>query len=516
MNKHRFIFAVIALVFAFANSFAQFTNVAVSTNADDQSEPATASSPLNPSLLIGAWNDFRSDYFSQAGYAFSTNGGTSWSEGIVPAPTGRPTYIYGFDPSAVFDRYGNAFYCYIASDDIRLGATYVARSTNQGTTWDVIKQVSAGALDQDKPYIAVDNTGGTRDGRIYVSWTDFSSGSAIKFAYSTDHGVSFSTPITLGSQAPDPGPFARFKPSSSNNPGSPTSVFVQGSIPAVGPNGELYVVWMDVNFGYNAATYKIRKSTDGGTTFGSAITVAQFSWIRTALGKLDILNFPSLSVDPISGYVYASFMDQVSQTNPDLRVKWVRSTNGGSTWSSPTTIAGLGSGWQFFPWVTVDQTGRISVAFMHSGDLSLVDSYVIESYDRGVTFGSALRVSGTSSDPENGAWTHHYLGVTSTVGYTRPIWTDYRNGNADIYTARVNRPPTSNAATATAGNGQRKLARESNGTYHQVFETNQEIWYARKTTTDTEWNNYQRLNSGTVSGNSSPSIAERGGKVYVA
>jgi hypothetical protein len=46
-------------------------------------------------------------------------------------------------------------------------------------------------INDDKPYMAIDNTGGPRDGNIYVSWTVTGFYYAIMVASSIDHGASF-------------------------------------------------------------------------------------------------------------------------------------------------------------------------------------------------------------------------------------------------------------------------------------------------------------------------------------
>lgn len=447
MKTSRFIFTIIVLSLPIAIAFAQYNNVRLTTNAYDQSEPAIAVSPLNSNYLFSSWNDFRSDYFSQAGYAFSTDKGVTWGDNVVPA---HNNYTYGFDPSVAFDRYGNAYLCYVASAG-DLGPIYVSRTTTfqQNATWNRHQQVSSLTYSQDKPYLAVDNTIGTYDGRIYVSWTDFSSGSAIKFAYSTDHGDSFTNVGSLSSLSGSV-PEIALAPSSSIQTSYPQASAVQGSVPAVGPNGDVYVVWMEINSGYNGSYLKIKKSTNGGTSFGSLVTVAAFTFQRTNVGYADVLNLPTIAVDPATGYVYVSYTDQVSQYNSNLRIKWVRSTNGGSSWSSPVIIADFGTGQQFFPWMCVDETGRISLVLTHSVNSTTVDTYIIESLDHGLGFLSPVKVNSQSSNPNNSSWTHHYQGIaTRGGGISCPVWTDYRNGNADIYFGYPNPAPPQNVASAS-------------------------------------------------------------------
>ncbi len=431
MKLHKFVFAIV--LFAFFNVSAQPTNVRITSNNKDQSEVTIAIDPSDSNHLISAWNDFRSNLF-EPGYAFSTNGGNNWSDNILP---NHGSYNYGFDPSLAIDNNGNVFYCYIGSSG-SLGPVFVSKTTNDGSSWSHT-QVSSSNSDQDKPLMAVDNTGSTYDGRIYVSWTDFSAGSKIKFSYSSNHGSSFSPEITLATIGQNPGSNAYLKPINTT-PGNPTSVFLQGSMPAVGPNGEVYVVWMDVNTNSSSNSYfKIRKSTDGGASFGSTISINNnpFTWNRNQWGRLDYLNLPSLAVDPNNGYVYITYEDGNTP-----RIKFIRSTDGGSSWNSAITIGNLSEQGEIFPWVACDSEGKVAVTFMHRKSNGNVDCYVVESYDHGASFRTPVKVTDTSSNPNNSTWTHHYQGmVLDDSGNDYVVWTDYRNGNADPYFAKLNTVP---------------------------------------------------------------------------
>lgn len=445
MKYYQYIALVIVSLVGIITSKAQFPNVRVSTNTYDQSEMAIAVSPLNGNLLLGSWNDFRitPNTFSQAGFGRSTDGGDTWQEGILPAPSNQSSYIYGFDPSVAFDRYGNAFYGYIATSysnylNDYLGATYVAKSTDGGANWinTNIRQVSTATIKQDKPFIAIDNTGGARDGRIYVSWTDFSSGSNIKFAYSSDHGVTFSI-TTLGSKTGSPGPSAYAAPSKDTAAGQPLYTFVQGSMPAVAPNGDVYVIWMENNTtGDNTSSFKIRKSTDGGVTFGTTQTGPSYTYQKQLIGLADIRNFPSLAVAP-NGDLCLVYTNRISSSDIRRRIHFSKSTNGGSTWSTPILLWEPGTnGWQFFPSITIDPTGRLNIAFMCTDNtLTLADAYLTVSTDNGASFGLLKKVSSQSSNPRNASWTHHYMGVASISATNKvfELWTDYRNGNPDPY-----------------------------------------------------------------------------------
>lgn len=516
MKAYKFI--TLFLVIAAACSYAQFTNVAIDTNTYDQSEPTIAVSPQNSNYVLAAWNDCRNingNGNSKPGYAFSTGAGQTWSAAIVTPPN----YQNGSDPSVAFDRYGNAFYCYAAfqGSPQPLGNVYVSRTTNLGIVWNH-KRVSVLNNYDDKPFISVDNTGDpTKDGRIYVSWSEFTGqSSAIKFSFSTDHGASFSTPVTLIFSPYNPGTYYYTIPGDYEignyldaTPG------VTGSMPVVAPNGDLYVIWMHIiTPGYNESYFEIRKSTDGGVTFGNIITLPNFTFQRRLLGQADIFNLPCLAIDPITSNLYVTYMDQVSEDNDDMRVKFIRSTDGGTLWSTPMTIGDFGVGWQFFPWGAVDENSNISVFFMHSSDLSLIDSYITESYDNGVSFLPPVRVSTQSSDPSQGH-NYHYHGAVCSGDNTYCIWTDHRNLNEDPYFSSVGDVhylATNNISLnsdATIHNNNHILERGYFGKLHEVFSSDEEIFYRRSSDNGDSWDITQRITIGNSS-NNHPSIVAAG------
>ena len=269
---------------------------------------------------MAAWNDFRILPFSpfKPGYGFSTDGGSTWSTGVITPLAG--TYNSGFDPSCSFDRNGNAFYTYIASAGF-LGPVYISRTTDNGQIWDTF-QVSSVSNQQDKPYMAIDNTGGSRDGRIYISWTNFSSSdNDIIFAFSTNQGSSFSE-ITIVSKNTDPGSGAYLSPNSSSS--SVNAGFVQGSVPVVAPNGDVFVAWVDSDGGTGSTgSIRVSKSTNGGTSFGSAIVAASITvaW-KENVGILRGSSFPTMAIDSNSGTIYVAYTQWDSG---DLNIYYVRS-----------------------------------------------------------------------------------------------------------------------------------------------------------------------------------------------
>jgi hypothetical protein len=117
--------------------YSQYPNRQVTNNPYDQSETAIAVDPINNMNIISVWNDYRIDTNQayRAGYGISTDGGSTWLEGILDISSLLPEYKYGANPSVAFDRYGNVFYCYVACDGTEDGqAIVVVKSSDLGAT----------------------------------------------------------------------------------------------------------------------------------------------------------------------------------------------------------------------------------------------------------------------------------------------------------------------------------------------------------------------------------------------
>jgi hypothetical protein len=452
MKLYRDILLITISLLSGMSAFGQYPNIAVTTNSRDQSETQIAVSPLNNNLLIGVWNDYGDTNYSQAGYRLTTNGGTTWSGGILSPPSVLHHYIYGFNPSISFDRYNNAFYCYIATNQSTPengGATCVAKSADQGITWraDSIKVASTDTLNQDKPFIAVDNSGSSFDGNIYVSWTHIVQNeiSEILFARSIDHGLTYSQQ-TLGEVDNSDTNMSMMPMMPSDTTGETVVInpFVQSPMPTVAPDGsgKLYVVWFDAYPQGKTGQFKIRMSTDGGNSFANATSGPSYNFVQTAIGKADIRNTPTMAVTP-NGNVCIAYVDYISTSDKRLRVKFSQSTNNGTSWTTPSVIwePGSGTNAQFFPSMSIDSNGKIFVAFMYSANDTLVDAYFAAKSNSDTAFSLVRKLSNVNSNPANSRYTHHYMGVVATAANKiAALWTDYRNGNADPYFALTGIP----------------------------------------------------------------------------
>ena len=174
----------------------------ISTLTGDQCETSIAIDPTDDSILWCTWYDFGDNV--KPAYAYTTDGGSTWSTGTRL----RQGYFRGENCSGAIDSDGNAYLCYFARQNVtKYRRVIVSKTTNGGDDWERDEEVWSGTYD-DKPYIAVDNTGGDYDGYVYVSWTECPEEvgcNKILFSYSSDGGANFSQPETLDVTQGEPG-----------------------------------------------------------------------------------------------------------------------------------------------------------------------------------------------------------------------------------------------------------------------------------------------------------------------
>ena len=192
------------------------------------------------------------------------------------------------------------------------------------------------------------------------------------------------------------------------------------------------------------------KSTNGGQSFGTPFPVAAVNEIPSPLPGGDFRDdsFPAMAVDQNNGYIYVAWSDF---RNNDADIYFTRSTNGGSTWSTPVRINDdplHNSAHQFFPWMDVAPNGKLYVGWFDSRldptpltSPLLFDEYVTASTDGGLTFSPNQRISEVTSDSSIGGFTTpfigDYSGLAATNDFVFPAWVDTRRGQQDIYTQRL-------------------------------------------------------------------------------
>jgi len=265
-----------------------------------QNETAIAQNPNNPRQMVTGFNDYRRGD-GTCGTAFSSNGGSSWTDSTMPngftrgtAFNNKPRQYWqaGGDPSVAWDSRGNAYYsCQVfmrgpgtTNNPDFSSAVYVFRSTGDaGASWNFTGHPAVETFDEtgnvltDKPYMTIDNNPNSpfRD-RIYVTWTQFAADntSYIYEVHSDDYGQTFSSPAVVSTTSS----------LCSNTGGNPTPQGTcnnnQDSDPFVAPNGTLYVAYNNFNNTVTGTDNRnqvlLTKSTDGGQTFSAPVKVSDY------------------------------------------------------------------------------------------------------------------------------------------------------------------------------------------------------------------------------------------------
>jgi hypothetical protein len=430
MNPFRILFLLVFLITA-GNIFSQYQNVLISTYYNPN-ETSIMINPKNPNQIVAGANTLSPNSWS--GYYYSTNGGLNWTTGFLSSTAAFPSG----DPVIIVDTLGHFYYIQNANGwnhqpafDVHL----VCKSTNGGMNWsNGVTYGKNGDKLQDKPWGCVDLSHGPYGNYIYITWTEFDvymsynplDSSRILFTRSTDGGQSFSIPKRIsrwGGNAID----------SSNT--------VEGAVPCVGVNGEVFVSWAGpLGICFN-------KSTNAGLTWLSseitAVPPYPGGWAYSIPGILRCNGMPITCCDvsngPYIGTIYINWSDQ--RNGPDDTDIWlVKSTNGGLNWSSPKRVNNDAPGkHQFLTWMSVDPvTGYIYIVFYDRRNYTtlLTDVYLARSTDGGQTFGN-VKISQTAYLPIGYAWIGDYNGISAYNNKVRPIWTRMDNNNTSIYTAII-------------------------------------------------------------------------------
>jgi len=405
-----------------------------------QNEQQVAVSPVNPLNLVAVWRDFRLGY-RQVGVGVSHDGGYTWTDSLLQ----NVPYVWVSDPGITVSRDGT-FYLVVLGfiSTSQPNGLFVFRSATGGETWEgpfTVVDGVAGAF-EDKELIACDRTEGPFSGFLYVPWARFTSGSRIVVSRSTDGGASWSAPVNVSSGS-----------------------YTQWPVAAVGPNGEVYIAWVDLYSGI-----RLDVSLDGGSTWGTDRLVTATDGYGAVNGGIDVFTFPAMDIDitdgPRRGTMYMAFMDWTAGYS-ETDLYFIKSTDGGATWSNRLRLNDdpLNNGCdQFHPWLCVDSSGMITVIWLDrrldSGNL-FMDCYMTQSIDGGVNWNPNTRISTVSSDPTAGSRAGligEYIGLTTWNGRVNPIWTDTRLGNQDTFGSVIQpfatatpTPATTPTASWTAG-----------------------------------------------------------------
>jgi hypothetical protein len=344
-------------------------------NSTTQSETNHA---ITSVAILAAWNDSSqigtlgaTGFQSLIGWRTSATGASFTGGGFFTLPGSFQSLG---DPAVVADSTGHFYIASLASPSTGGGSlANLAAAATTGTTAPfsfatavILAPITAGD-ELDKELMAIDATGGTNNDRIYLVATEFPSERII-----AAHTTSLS-PLTFSS-------FQFISATGST-----------GSMPAVAPNGDVYVVWTS-----GGNTLQMVKSANGGSNFinpdsadpAAAKTIATFTtlpFLATPAGPsvLKTAPFAQMAIDstatgsPTRGFIYVAFAATPPGGGTDhTDIFFTRSTDGGVTWQTPRDISsGLAA--------TIGQDTTTNDNWMPSITVSPVNGHIyITYYDR--------------------------------------------------------------------------------------------------------------------------------------
>ncbi|MFN0148739.1 MAG: sialidase family protein [Dehalococcoidia bacterium] len=391
-----------------------------------QAEEVVAVNPTNPNNLIAGQNDSRIG-FNHCGYDWSFDGGKTWGDQVPPfwnflLEDGHTADACA-DPTVSFDANGNAYIAGILFNVLGAANALVVMKSNAGiggayfhspaplpfqtsltTPVGVVASDPGPTIFHDKEFIVADaRTGSPKRNNVYVTWTRFDvdtgagvgGHSPIYFSQSTDGGATWSPgiPISGANAAICTGGF-----SGTANPDSCDQD--QGSDPIVGPDGTVYVSFINGNIPGNGISQHLlvkcaptndcanpaswsmpaRISTDIGTQpIGPSAEGCPAGRQCLPPNGYRINDFGAVSIDA-AGRLYFAWADfrngggtcaplspAAAATPPcDNDIFYSFSTDGGATWADPINVAPaslVGKSAQWQPWAAVSEDGVLYIGY---------------------------------------------------------------------------------------------------------------------------------------------------------
>jgi uncharacterized membrane protein len=387
-------------------------------------------------------------------YACSTSSGYVWLDRkVLRNPAGDP--VLGRNTAN-----GNIYFTYITPHDPSAWANpfllQVMRSTDDGHTWPVLRDMASIPLfsnvnqqSWDKPHLVVDNKPGAGQGTVYLAALRnvYLEGSGQNYGIyvmkSTDHGESWSA---LNNDAP----LAPLEKNASDI----TTRLPNGVCLVVGTDTSrtLYVFWGEGTRTGSSATepwnyaIKMRKSTNGGASFGSTITIKTLAGGATyADGQGDLSLgatyfqtdcYPRAVAHPTDGnQVFVVYSEKGS--DPDkANIILSRTTNQGSGWTHETISDGSTDA-QYQPVIAIQPAGKrlfTGFASINAAGTSIgIKGRLAKLSGTSVTWQTQFNVSdvnfGVHAGGGAGYMGHYDAAAADDLAFTY-AWGDNRNAGA--------------------------------------------------------------------------------------
>lgn len=421
---------------------------------DPAQDTLAASAQVNPTIidlgggnLVAAFEDTNKaggENSQRTGYAYSSNNGFNWTDAgslpVVPAgDQGDPTLANHKSSGTV----------YIGSSSRDAKEMIVFRSSDLGRTFgspvNAMPDVVPISESIGRTALSVDNFGaaGSGNGNVYACSNPGPSGftGRVVFTRSIDGGASF-------------GPT-----------GGVAIAAGGGCVMAISPNHQINVFYSRTDDEGVTKIY-MKRSRDRGLTFGGEIVVANVSGTSPLdVGGSSVRVTPQVAINPIGArpYIYVTYNDiDPAAPNAKTQIYYVRSTDAGTTWSTPTRVNDDNPGDQYLPTVGIAAGGEQvmfayysrsqdpnNIAFHRRGRLGVLTPAGGIAFNPSFQLGPNTPLRVTSDTGLLSLYLGEYDGMTGGSGALLNLWSDNRATNgvngpqADIYFARITVPPVS-------------------------------------------------------------------------
>jgi len=457
-------------------------------NVQVNTEPVTPKMPQNETAVAYSTDDpltavsMSNDYIDGGLGIYTTHdGGNTWTSiYLTPRVPETGDFCSGGDPSVVYSARDHTFYgsqlCFMRVHPE--SEVQVIQSTDGGDHWTGARFSSqvvtnfdgnTGEFDPsvfyDKEILAIDNNPSSPFyGRLYITYikfhmdpTGFGDYCPVQLAYATKvdpngDGDLRDTTWRHTSVVPD-------------NPGGngtgPTAN--QWAEPVVDEQGGLDISYAseDCNNSFDRALL-FKRSTDGGVSFGPQVKINKSGQWADNPNLSDLLPnknariplSPSMDYDPQLGALVYVVQNNVHMALSGADVTFAYSTDFGSTWSSMQNASHGATGApapndQFFPWISVDQSGGIHLIWYDNRNdpgNTLIETFELYTTALNVAAAPNVNISTAAWNPNlaffaSGSFIGDYNGLDAVdASMEYPVWTDGRNspgpplGQEDIFT----------------------------------------------------------------------------------